>query len=522
MGVLRRWVGHTPFVNIFKSADTWITSAGPHAEVWDTGLAVPLRDDGFPLQIPFTVGNSQPQTVKTLMLSRTGWDYPTGTYTLSFEGDGEVIVGWDAIGGPYVGGGTYTFQVPDATNEGIMLAITRSESSDPVRNIRVILPGYEDVYTDSPYHPDFLDTLRGFTVTRYSEWAPVNLNLADPNDLSPTTWDSRTLPDDSLQSTENGVAWEHIIAISNAVNTSPWITVPHKADDDFIRQLAILLRDTLNPDLKVYLEYSNEVWNSDWPFKLQRDWANLQGMQLGLSSIDGEAGYRYTAKRSAELFKIFEDVFGADADRVLNILAGFQPDTAVAEEILTTFNQSSMNGVSVNPWGVEADMFAIGAYFGGDNADGLFFSGQSGSAGIDQILDELAADLADDVVHNLTMHREMLAQWNLPIVSYEGGQSLWALTDASRADSVLIGKLHEANRNQRMTAIYEDLFDAWFNNGGSLFMHYSLTSLYDQWASFGSLENQDQSLSTAPKQRALMELIAEFENGLRPFPELMP
>ena len=190
MGVLRRWVGYTPFVNIFKTADTWITSAGPDADVWDTGLAVPLRDDGFPLQVPFTVGNNQPQTVKTLMLSDTGWDYPTGTYTLFFEGDGEVIVDWDAIGGPYVGGGTYTFQVPDPTNEGIMLAITRSEASDPVRNIRVILPGFEDIYNDSPYHPDFLDTVRGFPVTRYSEWAPVNLNLADPNDLSPTTWDS--------------------------------------------------------------------------------------------------------------------------------------------------------------------------------------------------------------------------------------------------------------------------------------------------------------------------------------------
>lgn len=298
--------------------------------------------------------------------------------------------------------------------------------------------------------------------------------------------------------------------------------MPHKADDEYVRQLAILLRDRLNPDLKVYLEYSNEVWNSDWPFKLQRDWANLQGMQLGLSSIDGEAGYRYTAKRSAEIFKIFDDVFGTDADRVLNILAGFQANTAIAEEILATFNQASVNGVPVNPWGVKADMFAIAAYFGGDVADELFFSGQSGSVSIDRVLDELAADLVEDVVYNLTMHRELLDEWDLPIVAYEGGQSLWARTDASRADSVLIGKLNDANRHQRMAAIYEDMFDAWFGNGGSLFMHYSLLTHHDQWGSFGSLENQDQSLSIAPKQRALMELIEEFENGLRPFPELMP
>ena len=34
------------------------------------------------------------------------------------------------------------------------------------------------------------------------------------------------------------------------------------ADDDYVYQLAALLKDKLDPKLVVYVEYSNEVWNS--------------------------------------------------------------------------------------------------------------------------------------------------------------------------------------------------------------------------------------------------------------------
>lgn len=35
------------------------------------------------------------------------------------------------------------------------------------------------------------------------------------------------------------------------MGTNPWFNIPHAADDDFVRQLAILLKSTLRPDLKV-------------------------------------------------------------------------------------------------------------------------------------------------------------------------------------------------------------------------------------------------------------------------------
>lgn len=33
------------------------------------------------------------------------------------------------------------------------------------------------------------------------------------------------------------------------------------ADDDYVTNLAVLIKQNLNPNLNAYIEYSNEVWN---------------------------------------------------------------------------------------------------------------------------------------------------------------------------------------------------------------------------------------------------------------------
>ena len=48
------------------------------------------------------------------------------------------------------------------------------------------------------------------------------------------------------------------------VHADPWFSIPHRADD-YVRHFAETVRESLDPILKVYIEYSNEVWNDVYP-----------------------------------------------------------------------------------------------------------------------------------------------------------------------------------------------------------------------------------------------------------------
>ena len=78
-------------------------------------------------------------------------------------------------------------------------------------------------------------------------------------------WNERILPDYYLQTSDKGIAYEYLIAIANQTHKDIWLTIPHNVSDNFVKEMAKLFKQTLNSDLKVYLEYSNEVWN--WQFQ---------------------------------------------------------------------------------------------------------------------------------------------------------------------------------------------------------------------------------------------------------------
>ncbi len=46
------------------------------------------------------------------------------------------------------------------------------------------------------------------------------------------------------------------------VGFDPWFSMPYNANETYVRYFAQLVRDTLRPDVTVYVEYSNEVWHT--------------------------------------------------------------------------------------------------------------------------------------------------------------------------------------------------------------------------------------------------------------------
>eukprot|EP00051_Salpingoeca_urceolata_P023746 m.408370 g.408370 ORF g.408370 m.408370 type:complete len:332 (-) comp20146_c0_seq3:930-1925(-) len=174
-------------------------------------------------------------------------------YTFTFDGDcsGCNLNGITAKDFP----GQNSWTVP--INTSWHFKLLSINGSDYPRNFRLYPSRFTAAEVDAdPWNPAYVDRLRsGFTTLRFMDWMSTNGNVV-------SEWSNRTLPSNNTQDQKGrGVAWEHIITLSNYLKINPWVNIPHLATDDYVANLAMLLRDTLSPDLVIHVEYSNEVWN---------------------------------------------------------------------------------------------------------------------------------------------------------------------------------------------------------------------------------------------------------------------
>ena len=85
-----------------------------------------------------------------------------------------------------------------------------------------------------------------------------------------------------------------MIDLCNRTGLDLWLCIPHKTFDDFRANptdnywtsLAKLVKEQLNPSLNVYVEYSNETWNSAGYYSAQYNNCIQMAGQLGLSGGD--------------------------------------------------------------------------------------------------------------------------------------------------------------------------------------------------------------------------------------------
>lgn len=461
------------FVDVFKSSNMAATGFP-----WDllnpNGLATPSLDaQGYPRGL----GNGQ--VASALCLRSIGGHYPAGAYTVLFEGDGEVAVGMDATGSlDHDGSGTGRFvaNVTKPSNNGIQVRILRSNPTNHVKNIRVIMPGFEKSYASQPFHPLYLQRLAPFPVLRFMDWNETNNSTI-------VSWSERKLPDYRTQF-RGGAAYEWQIDLANAANKHPWICVPHQANDDYVRNLATLVKGRLKAGLKVHIEYSNEVWNGG--FK-QYSWVAAR------ASAAGTTWYVQYARRSVEVFKIFESVFGG-TDRLVRVIASQSGNPWVGKQIL-----------NATPAGA-ADAFAIAPYIGG----GL---GKASTAttvaaySVTQVLDAVKADIAA-VRADVKQNKAYAAEKGLPLIAYEGGQHL-AGVGAAVDNTTLVNLFIAANRDARMNQIHKDYLKMWKDEGGGLFVAFNFIYTPQKWGNWGALEYMDQQ--EAPKYQAYVDTAADWK-----------
>jgi hypothetical protein len=330
------------------------------------------------------------------------------------------------------------------------------------------------------------------------------MDWAETTNSPLVSWSDRPLLTDARQSSARGVAWEWMISLANETNDDAWINIPHLADDDFVRQTARLFRDQLEPGRRVYLEYSNEPWNPDHVTYTQAAYMQQQGLALGLSTDPVTAGARFQAKRSVEVFAIFEEEWGGESGRITNLLSGFIARLDITEEIVNTAQQPAINGVPVNTSGVQVDALAVAMYVGWEVADTIIANGELGTITIGEVIDRLQTELDTEVGPFAVLQRGIADQYGLDLIGYEGGQYL-VPNGANVWNEELRQLLVAANRDERMYDLYANLIDTWEAAGGGLINHYRSVWKPDNWGQLGLLEYLDQPRSEAPKYRALVD-----------------
>lgn len=370
---------------------------------------------------------------------------------------------------------------------------------------------------DRPFNPDFLELFEPFDAIRFHQTHLVSFS-------TDRDWSDRAQPNVNLPINESDldafndgedVRWpyEWEIRLANVTGTDLWITVPHMANTKYLTSLARLIRDNLNPELDVYLEYSNEVWNHFYAdggvwdptpdvADGQYTYALEQGRERFSELLEEDGGdwepisYWYV-HASIRAWHAFEQVLAPE--RVHRVLAWLSPEADPDGDggwnsmvyLFQALESPEVQRVDGTPVSLHPDVFAVNAYFNGpfQNDEPV------PEAHWSDYRDALSALAA-----NLAFTRRLLDDHgyaDAALMSYEGGQHI---THAEWAPEA-------TNREPEMY----DLYCEWLNVTGrhlELTMHYALVSPFAFNEAFGLKEYITQPAAEAHKWRAVLDYVS--------------
>lgn len=460
------------FVDVFKQSQPW-TSQAP-GKPYGQGGPLKVNALGWVEKL-----NGHGQFAESLMFVDLQGHYPSGDYVCLYEGGGEIDFAQAARVIERKPGRMVVHVEPK--NGPIALRLLKTDPDNPIRNIRLVLPGHEKTYREQPFSPDFLKRWTGFKVLRLMDWSK-------PNDAKTVKWSDRITPAHTSQGLDGGVALEYQLLLANTLKADPWLCIPYRADDDYVREFARFVRENLNQEAKLYLEYANECWHGGFEggrYCLER------GKELKLSDNAYEAQIRFYTQRSVEIFRIVEKELGKE--RLVRILQT-PPDSTWAVKTVLDWKDANK----------DVDAIAIAPYFGGKFGNRKE-AAKTANLSVDELLDACEKEI--DAGHERTREMAKLVKSRgLKLLAYEGGQHLVG-SEGEENNEKLTKLFHAANRHPRMKDLYLRDLKGWSKAGGELFCVFASTGRYSKWGAWGVLEYSDQDESTAPKLAAIRELM---------------
>lgn len=515
LAVIADWEPGFPFKNLFLGARPWLTrnlsGSGPH----DTQMQATFQydDDGYPLQVPVAApGAAEPQAVFTYVPNVR----KPGRFVLLYDGEGEI----DGLAATKVISRKPGRLVLQMTHDGKLheaVVIKRSKLGNHVRNIRLVAAEHEaSNLVNDPFLPEFLDFCRPFHALRFMDWAATNNSTEEhwkdrkrPSfyTMKAVTGDPEAIwapaPTPFQLKFSGGVAIELMIQLSNMLKINPWFCIPHRATDDYIAQFARLVREKLDPSLKVYVEYSNEIWN--WSFH-QAGWMLRSPLAGALVEAKGGKAWKDSAKTQGEghperigalfrrNFAIWEREWSGEARKRLIRVGAVQ--AAWLDASKRTIHWCLDNG--------GLDAVSPAAYVGPDKAIYEKWERVGASLTPDMVIDDMEAVLAS--MRGGSSFSQTVAfakQHGLAYVAYEAGQHIQA---KGQADLPYSPALAAAQAHPRMYDLYVELLRLNRDLGCSLFAHFSsIGPQGTRWGSWGAKARYDTPNEDSPKMRALLD-----------------
>lgn len=475
------WNTEHPFVDVFKLSRKWISQKKDAG--WGKGPELERDENGW-------IKRLEPDCwAETLIL--TGGCAPVGEYTCLYDGDGEIDFRQNSRVVSRAPGKIVVFISP--TNSGIFLILRKTNPTNYVRNIRLIMPGFEATYKSEPFHPKFLKRWSNFNTIRFMDWMLTNGSKQ-------RSWKDRPTPE-YCNYTERGVPIEVMVDLCNRLNANPWFCMPHGADDDYVRQFATLVKKLLKPSLSIYIEYSNEVWNSMFP---QNKYAAEKAKELQIPPLERpwEGAAKYFAKRSVEIFKIWQDVIG-DNKRLVRVIAWQAAGGEYwSDKMVLSYNDAYKN----------CDALAIAPYFSMNIGPKTKPDAETvASWTVEQALEYARTNSIPESIRWIQTQKKVADKYGLRLVCYEAGQHFVGIGGAENNDK-LTKLFIAANKHPRMAELYKIYLDAWRDTGGGdLMCIFSSVGAYSKWGSWGLLEDATQDSS--PKYDAVIKWM--YENPRR-------
>lgn len=457
-----------PFVDLMKISKGW-------ERPWGTANQehpLELTEQGYPLRI-----SPSASLVNIVHDDRWSRSANENVYELSWDGSGTIFPHKNAVKIYKSSANQVTFKVIQPGRLWVDLKAT--DQLDPVRNIRFVPVASEK---DQVFRQRFLSNWKQMRLYRFMQWG--NTNNSKLKD-----WSERRRPDFSTQATGGkGVAYEHMIELANKQASDLWINVPHEASDDYVRQMAVLFKENVLPGRKIYVEYTNEYWNSMFS---QFKYLHALGKQ---TNRDVNEAY---VDRALQVFDIWRRVFAGDG-RLKVVLAGQFANPWLTDKLLS-FKEA----------GKKVDGFAIGYYAGYDIGAAKNFSWLL-SATPDDVINKLRNEAIPESKKLLNEQVAIIKKHRIPVLAYEAGQHLAAtgvdpsgkpLIDNEKVVNLLIA----ANRHPGMSGIYRAMLENWEQAGGDVIAFFGSTAEPGKWGSWGLRENEAQAVADAPKLKGIYD-----------------
>lgn len=513
---VRDWSSEQPFIDVMKTARRWIGhKPGQWGGVSYEELAARgvFDEHGWPTRIPDDLGS-----IGTLVLTDLPVDAEihAGRYVLRFDGQGIVEVS-GAVRNIRYGPNSVTFDfVPGGMVNVKIQRTDPGKTGDHVRNITIMRQDHVEAFERGEvFNPDWLNLMQGFDTLRFMDWMITN-------DSTQGDWPDRPRVDD-FSYTLRGVPAEVMIRLANELGAAPWFCMPHLSDDTYQRAFARLVAETLDPRLKAYVEFSNEVWN--WQFA-QADWAEAQARARWGQEWKGQD---YYGMKFARMARIWADEFAGDRDRLVTVISTqtgwLRLEKAILEAPLWVAEDTDAN----TPPHELADAYAVTGYFGG------FLGAEQNHATIRAWIDQsraeaertgraqgltgealavhldahrydtatqhaiaaltgpgAAGDNSDTLDYLLgTMlpyHAEVAQRYGLDLIAYEGGSHVVGL-GSQLGDDDVTGFYTHLNYTPEMAALYDRLLTGWGDLGGGVFTLFNDVSTPTKWGSWGHMRH---------------------------------